>query len=290
MPEAGPPSRLCRDTGQIPWDVVQVETAELVRGCEEGVFVPIDWSKIGDRSDFIPAAVSECGVGTTVWSIVVAYNGELVAKAPQTVEDFWNVEEWPGKRGMRRGPKVNLELALMADGIPPEEVYKILSTPEGIDAAFAKLDEIKPHVQWWKSGAQAPEWLVSGDVVMSLAYNGRIAKAMDEGKDLRIIWQNTLYDADSWAIPAGSPYVDLAHKFIKFSSDPKLQADFTNFFAYGPTTFASEPMIDPNRMPLLPAGPNLLSGLHLGSDDARIFWADNLEELNERWNTWVGAE
>lgn len=281
------PFKAMQDTGVIPWDVVQVETAELVRGCEEGVFAPIDWAKIGAKEAFIPAAVSECGVGTVVWSMVVAYNGNLVQEKPKTAADFWDVERWPGKRGMRQGPKVNLEFALMADGVPPEEVYKVLSTEEGIDRAFAKLDEIKPHVQWWRSGAQAPEWLVSGDVTMSLAYNGRIARAVDEGQDLGIIWQHTLFDADSWAIPAGSPYVEMAHSFIKFASDAKLQADFANIFAYGSTVKGSTPLIRSERMAMLPVGANLETGLYIGSEDARDFWADHLEDLNQRWNAWV---
>jgi putative spermidine/putrescine transport system substrate-binding protein len=285
------PFKAMQDTGVIPWDVVQVETAELVRGCEEGVFAKINWDAVGGKDYFLPAAVeSDCGVGTVLWSLVVAYNVDLVgSKMPSTLQDFWDTKSWPGKRGMRQGPKTNLEFALMADGVKPEKVYDVLSTAKGIKRAFAKLDEIKANVQWWKSGSQAPEWLVSGDVAISIAYNGRIAKARDEGRKLNIIWQNTIYDCDSWAILAKSPYVKTAHEFIKFASDAKRQAEFTNFFAYGPTAKDSAPMIKASRLPLLPAGSNLDSALFLGSNDAREFWLDNLEELTERWNTWVSA-
>ncbi len=284
------PFKAMQDTGVIPWDVIQVETAELVRGCEEGIFAEIDWKKIGEQDDFLPAAITDCGVGTIVWSIVVSYNQDLVDSAPTSAEDFWNIEKWPGKRGMRQGPKVNLEFALMADGVDPKDVYKVLSTKEGRARAFAKLDEIKPHVQWWKSGAQAPEWLVSGDVTMSLAYNGRVAKAIEEGKNLSMIWDNTLYDLDAWVIPAGSPYVDLAHKFIKFASDAELQAEYSNVFAYGPTVNSANDLIKSERFQFLPAGDNIATGLHIGSDEARDFWADNLEELNQIWGTWIVAE
>lgn len=284
------PFKAMQDTGVIPWDVVQVETAELVRGCEEGVFAEIDWDKIGGQDDFLPAAITDCGVGTIVWSIVLSYNQDLVENAPTTVSDFWDLETWPGKRGMRQGPKVNLEFALMADGVAPADVYKVLSTDEGRARAFAKLDEIKDQVQWWKSGAQAPEWLVSGDVSMSLAYNGRVAKAIEEGKNLGMVWENTLYDLDAWVIPEGSPHVELAHKFIKYASDAKLQANYSNVFAYGPTVYSANEMINADRFQYLPAGDNLDTGLHIGSDEARDFWADNLEELNQAWSTWIVAE
>ncbi|WP_027061880.1 ABC transporter substrate-binding protein [Mesorhizobium loti] len=283
------PFKAMQDTGVVPWDVVQVETAELVRGCEEGIFAPLDWSKIGDKKDFVPYAVSQCGVGTTAWSIVIAYNKDSVKEGPATVQDFFNLQKWPGKRAMRRGPKINLEFALMADGVAPADVYKVLSTPQGIDRAFAKLDTIKPQIQWWKAGAQPTEWLASGDVALALAYNGRVSAALDEGKHFGIVWQNTQYDVDAWAIPAKSPYIELAHQFIKYASDPKRQADFTNIFAYGTTINGADKFIKPERITLLPAGDNLKTGLHIGSEEARAFWLDHLEELNERFNSWSGT-
>lgn len=284
------PFKAMQDTGIIPWDVIQVETAEMVRGCEEGVFAKIDWEKIGyPENHFIPAAVSECGVGHIVWSLVISYNEDTLDTHPTKPADFWDVAKWPGKRGIRRGPTSNLEFALMADGVAPQNVYSVLSTAEGIDRAFAKLDEIKPHLQFWKSGSQTPEWLVSGDVTMSLGYNGRIAKAREEGKNLGIIWDNTMYAVDSWVIPADSPYVDLAHEFVRFVSDTKLQGAYSNDFAYGPTVGDAVALIDSEQMKMLPAGANLETALFLGSDEAREFWANNLEELTVRWNIWEAS-
>ena len=57
--------------------------------------------------------------------------------------DFFDLGKFPGKRGMRKGAKANLEMALMADGVPAAEVYTVLGTDEGVDRAFAKLDTSK---------------------------------------------------------------------------------------------------------------------------------------------------
>ncbi len=276
-----------QETGKVPWDVVQVEASELGRGCDEGVFLALDWAKIGPQPDFVPAAVSECGVGTIVWSVVIGYNADTVKDEPKSSADFFDTKRWPGKRGMRKGPKLNLELALMADGVAPADVYKVLSTPAGVDRAFAKLDTVKPLVQWWEAGAQAPEWLISGDVELSIAYNGRITKAIEDGQNLKMIWDNTIYAIDSWVILAKSPHVETAYKYIKFASQPKLQAEYTKSYAYGPTTVAAVPMVDPARAVDLPAGANLKTGLHGGSPEALEFWIDNQEELTERWNAWA---
>lgn len=277
-----------QDSGVVPWDVVQVETAEMVRGCEEGMFLELDWSKLGGKERFIPTAVSPCGVGTIVWSVLLAYNAEKVGdKKPDEFADFWDVETWPGKRGMRAGPKLNLEFALMADGVPPEDVYDVLSTPEGVDRAFAKLDEIKPHIQWWEAGAQAPEWLTAGDVIMSIAYNGRISGAQEKGLPLVPVWDNTIYAVDSWVILADSPNVETGYKFIDFASDPKRQAKNAMHLPYGPTNVDAVKELPPEVVANLPAGDNLATALFGGSEEGTEFWVDHQEELTERWTAWT---
>ena len=54
-------------------------------------------------------------------------------------EDFWDVEKFPGKRGVYKTPKFNLEFALIADGVPAAEVNAILNAEGGI--AFASRAE-----------------------------------------------------------------------------------------------------------------------------------------------------
>lgn len=277
-----------QDSGVVPWDVVQVETAEMVRGCEEGLFHELDWSKLGGKERFIPTAVSPCGVGTIVWSVLLAYNDEKIGeKKPSKFADFWDTGTWPGKRGMRAGPKLNLEFALMADGVPPDEVYDVLSTPEGIDRAFAKLDEIKPYIQWWEAGAQAPEWLAAGDVTMSIAYNGRISGAQEKGLPLVPVWDNTIYAVDSWVIMAESPHVETGYKFIDFASDAKRQAKNAMHLPYGPTNVDTVKELPPEVVANLPAGDNLATALFGGSEEATEFWVDHQEELTGRWTAWT---
>src|SRR5436309_10524122 len=171
------------ETGKVSWDVVEIESGLIGRACEEGLLEKLDYSKIGKKSDFMPEAVQECGMGAFVWSTVLAYNADKMKVAPKNWADFWNVAKFPGKRGMRKGARYSLEFALMADGVPTKEVYKVLATKAGADRAFKKLDDLKSNIQWWEAGAQPPQFLVAGDVVMSTAYNGRIDSAQREGKN-----------------------------------------------------------------------------------------------------------
>ncbi|WP_230370634.1 ABC transporter substrate-binding protein [Paludibacterium denitrificans] len=215
--------------------MVEVESPELLRGCEEGLFEKINWAKVGNKADFVaPAKASECGVGIFVWSTAIAYNADKLKVAPTSWADFWDVKKFPGKRGLRKGAKYTTEFALMADGVKPADVYKVLGTKAGVERAFKKLTQLKPYIQWWEAGAQPPQFPASGDVVMSSAYNGRIDSAQKEGKHLKVVWNGSIYDVDSWAIPKGAKVAE-AMQFINFASKPENQKVYSTKIAYGPT-------------------------------------------------------
>lgn len=272
------------ETGQVGWDVVEVESPELVRGCDEGLFEPLDWGKLGNQADFVKGAVSECGAGIFLWSTVLTYDARKLKTAPTSWADFWDEKAFPGKRALRKSAKFTLEIALLADGVKPDEVYNVLATPAGVERAFKKLDQLKPYIQWWESGAQPLQWLVSGDVVMTTAYNGRISAAQKEGHDFRIVWHNSLYDLDSWAIVKGSKHKDLAEKFIAFANQPENQKVFAENIPYGPTNTNTSKLIDATVLKELPTAPdNLAQALQVNTE----FWIEHGEELEQRFNAWA---
>ncbi len=272
------------ETKNITWDVVEVESPDVNRGCDEGLFEKIDWSKIGNKADFIKPAVHECGVGTFVWSTVLAYDAGKLKTAPKNWADFWDVKKFPGKRAMRKGARYNLEFALMADGVKTADVYKVLATKEGADRAFKKMTELKPNIQWWEAGAQPPQFLVAGDVVMSTAYNGRIDAAQREGKNLQIAWAGGIYDLDYWVIPKGGPNKELALKYIAAASTPSAQAEYAKLISYGPTNTKALALLDAKVQEKLPSSAaNSKDALQFNIK----FWADQGEALEKRYAAWA---
>ena len=287
------------EAGNVTWDLVDVELSDAVRGCDEGLLEEIDASILPPApdgtpamDDFIPGAVGDCWVANIVWSTVYAYDTTVLTPAPTTMADFFDLEAFPGRRGMRKGPKANLEMALMADGVPAAEVYDVLSTPEGIDRAFAKLDTIKDSVIWWEAGAQPPQLLADGEVVMTTAYNGRIFNAFAaEDKPFNIVWDGQVFDLDLWVMPKGAPNKDLAMEFIAFSTDTQRLADQAAWISYGPARKSSAPLVGNYvTKPELAMGPHMPTApenfMNAVQNDFE-FWADNQDELNERFNTWL---
>jgi len=150
------------ESKNVTWDVIDSVPADVVRGCDDGLFEPIDAAILpaaangeSATSDFMPGTLTDCGVGVDVWANVFAYDpSRFTNGAPKTVADVFNVAKFPGKRGLNRSPQANLEWALMADGVPPNKVYKVLATDVGVNRALHKLDTIKSNIVWWETGAK----------------------------------------------------------------------------------------------------------------------------------------
>lgn len=282
------------EAGNVTWNMVDVELSDAVRGCDEGILetLPTDDLPAGDdgtlaAEDFIAGTVHECAVGTIVWSTVYAYDTTKFETGPTTVADFFDLEKFPGKRGMRKTPKANLEFALLADGVPSGEVYDVLSTPEGVERAFAKLDTIKDDTIWWEAGAQPPQLLADGEVVMTTAYNGRLFNAIvNEKKPFEIVWDGQVWDIDLWVIPKGAPNKERAWEFIKFSTDTQRLADQAKYISYGPVRKSSFDKVLPEMQPHMPTAPDNFKN-PLQNDFE--FWADYGDELNERFNAWLAS-
>lgn len=270
------------ETGNITYDIIMVEAPEMVRGCEDGVFAPINYDVI-DASKFIEGATHECGVGGTGWGAAMFYDKTKHPEGPSNFAEFWDLEAFPGTRSMRTGPKMTLEAALMADGVAKEDVYDVLGTDEGIKRAFAKLDEIKDNVIWWKSGAQPLQLVGSGEVDYAMGYTGRIIGANAEGADYALNWNTLMYSIDYWTVVAGSPMADEAMKMIDWITDPEPLRAQAAVWPISPAN--KEVNADPE---LQAANPGMVlnhtdEGLFISTE----FWIEHGDVLEAEFTAWA---
>jgi putative spermidine/putrescine transport system substrate-binding protein len=286
------------EAGNVTVDVASVEYADAIRLCDEGILEPIDAAMLAPApdgtaatDDFFPGAITECGVSTDIWANVFAYDTTKFPEGPTTAADFFDLQKFPGKRGLRKGAKAVLEFALLGDGVPAAEVYALLGTPEGVDRAFAKLDTIKSEVVWWEAGAQAPQLLADGEVAMTTAYNGRIfGAAVGEGKPFQIVWDGQIYENELYVVPKGAPNKDLAMDFIKFATTTEGLRAQASMISYGPPRKSAnvEPIVykdgKTDMAPHSPTNPANMTNSLLTSSE---FWVDHDAELNERFQAWL---
>jgi len=296
------PIKAMVEAGNVTIDVASVEYADAIRLCDEGLLEPINVADLpagadgtAAADDFLAGAVTDCGVSTDIWATIFAYDTTKFAAdaAPKTAADFFDLEKFPGKRGIRKGAKAVLEFALMADGVAPADVYAMLGTPEGLDRAFAKLDTVKSEVVWWEAGAQPPQLLADGEVVMTTAYNGRIFNAaIGEGKPFQIVWDGQSYENEMYVMPKGAPNKDQALEFIKYATSTEGLRAQAQYISYGPARKSSmkeELIFKDGKTVMGPHLPTAPENLKNALESSFTFWVDKDAELNERFNAWLAA-
>ncbi|HEX6369806.1 MAG TPA: ABC transporter substrate-binding protein [Longimicrobium sp.] len=271
------------ESGNVTWDLVTAAEGSIItRGVNDGILERIDYRGI-DRQAFYPEALTDYSVGMCYFSTVMAYNRNDYPEGtarPQSWADFWDTRRFPGPRSLRNDPRTTLEFALLADGVPSENLY-----PLDVDRAFRSLDRIRPSVSvWWTTGSQPPQLLASGEVKLSSVFNGRIwTAAMQDKVPLAVEWNGGALDLDSWIIPKGAKNRDAALALIRFTSRPEVQAELTRYINYGPTLRQAYDRLPPATRAVLPSSPENRARSFLFN---REWWAQNESAVLERWTQW----
>jgi putative spermidine/putrescine transport system substrate-binding protein len=281
-------------TENVRWDVVNLNLADMLRGCRQGLLEKIDVSTLPKgadgkpaRDDFYKNALRDCGVGHNIYATVVAYDTEVFDTPPTKIADFFDTERFPGQRGLRRDPMVALEWALLADGVASEQIYPTLDTEKGVDRAFSVLDRIRDEIVWWTGGDEGPALIDRGLVTMGSAWNGRVHGAVQNGAEIAILWDAHVLNMDVWSIPRGSDRLADALGFIRFATGSEVLARQAREIPYGPARRSGLALVPAELQSQLPT-----SAEHL-ADAIRIdfeWWATNGLEVEDRFEEWLSRK
>ncbi|QBF29726.1 extracellular solute-binding protein [Thalassococcus sp. S3] len=294
--------RAMNEAGNVTWDVVDVVAADAIRLCDEGLAMEIDFDEqLAPAPDGTPATedfgdliVSDCFIPQIVYSTTFGYRTDLVGDTPpSTVCDVFDTEAYPGKRSLERRPIANMEWALICDGVGIDEVYDVLETEEGQERALAKLDTIKDDVIWWTAGADTPQLLADGEVVMGSTYNGRLFSVIEEqDQPVAMLWDWQMFDLDGWIIPTGlSPERQArALDYVYFATDTQRLADQAKYISYGPARQSSAPLVGQHATlgidmaPHMPTDPANAENTFLFNYE---FWADYRDDIDAKFQAWL---
>jgi putative spermidine/putrescine transport system substrate-binding protein len=225
-------------------DIVDMEEPDARLACEKGLLHSLDFIQLlstdsasAIESEFLEDSFSPCAVAHNTFSTVVAYSSSAFSgEKPQTIVDFFDVERFPGMRGLQKKPSAILEWALLAYGIPISQIYDLLSTARGMKLAFRKIEKLRGHIIWWQDPDEPAALLGDGTLVMSSGYNGRFFDAQSPDNPIIILWDGQIVDRSVWAFPAAHTEIKPAAKdFIGFAMNSKQQAKLADIIPYGPT-------------------------------------------------------
>lgn len=279
------------------WDVIDLELPDAVAACREGLLEPMETAGFPQgangaaaQDDFVPGALGPCWVASVVYSQIVGYADGRLAKKPNSLADFFDVRRFPGPRGLKRtSAKLNLEMALLASGVRPQEVYAKLSTPEGLRRAFAKLDTLRPYIVWWSKRNEPLTLLKSGRAVFSTMPNRALFDAARTKTKIGALWDRQLYEMDVFGIPRGNPKKPMAMEFLHFATSAPALSEVAEWVPYGPARKSAVPAVGTHRelgiamRPFLPTAPEHFRTAFRVDDD---WWAAHAKDIAPLWRAW----
>ncbi|MEV7908262.1 ABC transporter substrate-binding protein, partial [Streptomyces anulatus] len=244
--------------GAPAYDLVNPNGAVLQRFRDNSAIEPIDYTlwQDGVRDKISPVKAAADAVPAYYISVVPAWStAKLGDKALTSWADFWDVGKFPGKRTLAPGSwgagGATFEIAAMADGVAPKDLY-----PIDYDRVFASLDKLKPNlVKFWETGAEPIQLLTGGQVTVSSAWNGRVAGAQDKGVPVASTWNQSILQYDNWAILKGAKNIGNAQKLLAFMMEAGPQAEFAKAITYSPANSAAFDLLPADRAALLPTSP-----------------------------------
>ena len=296
--------RAMNEAGNLTWDVVDVTASDSIRLCDEGLAMEINFDEelaAGDdgskpTQDFGDLLINDCFIPQIVYSTTFGYRTDVDSwngKTPTSIKDVFDVKNFPGKRSLEKRPINNLEWALIADGVSQDKVYEVLSTEEGVQRAFDKLNTIKEDIVWWTAGAETPQRLADGEVVIGSTFNGRLFSLIEEqNQPVAMLWDVQAFDLDGWVIPSGLPAdrLETVLDYIHFATDTQRLADQAKYIPYGPARKSSAPLVSKHAIlgiemgPHMPTNPENAKTILLYDYE---WWADNRDELDQRFEAWL---
>lgn len=277
-------------------DVIDFELPTAIQACRRGLLEKFDAATLpagadGAKAadDFVASSVGDCWVASVAYSQVIFYARNSFRGAdPAALADFFDTAKYPGPRAMKPGAKFNLEMALLADGVAPKNIYKTLSSDDGVARAFKKLDTIRPVLVWWHDAGEPAKMIQSRQAVFATALSGDVfdARAASPG----VIWDRQLYEFDVFAVPKGDPHKDMAMDFIRWATGSKPLAGVADWVALGPARRSSWPLVAKNPelgIAMTPFLPTSHFADAFAVDDG--WWLTHGPALETRFRAWMNV-
>ncbi|MGO4740372.1 ABC transporter substrate-binding protein [Bosea sp. 2KB_26] len=277
-----PSIRVQVQSGSPAWDLVHLGGDECARGESEGLFEPLDLSKI-DSAAIPDAARGKSWVATNYYSVVMAWRTDKVKQAPKSWVDFWDAKAFPGRRAIAGLAQETLEVALLADGVPKDKLY-----PLDVDRAIAAIKRLKPQIGvFWTTGAQSMQLIKDGEVDLIEIYGSRVSPVVEDGSGVQFTYDQGLLGYGCIAVPKGAKNAAKAKELALTMVSPEIQANIiekmdnygpVNTKAYEARQFTPEQLAKTNSSPQNAAKQVLIEA---------AWWAKNGDKAEEAFKSAI---
>jgi putative spermidine/putrescine transport system substrate-binding protein len=198
-------------SGNVSWDVIMTDIPAVLTAMKDDLLEPLDYSAI-DKAKL----------------------GQLPkGKHPRNWAEVWDANRFPGSRtfNFQGGIEPQLEVALMADGVPIDKLY-----PIDVERAWKMYDRLRPLVgKWYTSHAQAIQLIGAGEAAVGCTIGPRGIAAKHSGAPIDVEYHQGKLASDNWCLVKGVRNKKAAMEFINFAIDGKAQAGISQRVPYGPS-------------------------------------------------------
>ena len=274
------------EAGNMELDVMDAGELGVFSLSQKGALDKINYKawKLTNPDDIDPAVRRDDMVADIFFSSVLGYNNQTfpTGKQPRNWAEFWDIKKFAGPRMLAdiASGAVDLEFALLADGVAKDKLY-----PIDVNRAFKALDRVRPSIRkFWDTGALSAQMLADKEVVLGSIWNGRLQTVADKGAPLAIEWNEAMLQTQYWAVLKGAKNAENAQRFIDFACQPENQAALAKLIPYGPSNRQAFKSIPPDVAARLPSSPENRQKAFLQNGK---WWADNRAMVSERWSQWL---
>jgi putative spermidine/putrescine transport system substrate-binding protein len=275
------PWRAQQESGNVSWDLADVNASQGVELIKLGYLESL--GDVGSDVSFIDQPDMRLGdeaVAMNMFANVISYRTDAFSTPPTTWADVFDTDAYPGKRLFNSDPTDYgvLEMALLADGVAPAELY-----PLDVDRALGKLDTIKDDIIWWESGSDMVTLLEQGDAVIGAGWDGRIKDSKASGASVDFTYNEAITKVVYWGIPSGAEHPDEARALVEFALQPEAQARMAECSGHEPINAEAVGLLD-DFDSMIPAEGDTWELVPWSQE----YWGENMVETAEQFRSWLG--
>lgn len=261
------------------YDTFQVSTAEVLNYADGLTEIPAD-----AQGDLLPDTIRPYMLGGFYIGMTQGWLTETFPDGgPQNWVDFFDTTKFPGKRAWPGAPgsyDAGYEIALLADGVAPEDLY-----PLDIERATAKLDSIRGDLVFYQSYPEVQQLLSSGSAAIAVSVTGQFTALRNAGQDVTVQYNEAFIAANGFVLPAESGNPEAVKALAAWMNEPANQAVFVERTGYGPVNSAVFDVLDADVAANVVNAPS-----HEGLLQFDEQWrADNKDLMLDSYTAWLAG-
>jgi len=260
----------------IEWDIFDGSGAQFLSGSKEGFWEPLD-TNIIDTAKLLTKHEADA-LPFFIYTGGVAWDPAKTNPPARDFKQFWDVQKFPGRRGLRTRVSEIIEMALLADGVEPSKLY-----PLDLERGFKALERIKKDIKkWFEQTTQGITLIQTNECDYTYTYANRVKAAKDSGISIDFSFEQNISALDYLAVLRGSKRKEAAMRYLEFVTSPDRQAAMVEKLSIISVTKGVAEKASPAARKWVP---NLNNPKSIVVNDR--YWADKFIEVDKRFKEWI---